>query len=197
MQGQANPIAYLRAAPSQIADPMGTTRCVVHVLQLRKRSHAHQRALHCLADFRTSREEMRAHWFRPYFMTAALRISSCTQQGEYHPEPKLDMGPCRTDQMSSQGMHRLCCTPECREPALVQLAFPSDFQLLYCSHCRLLCPRMLQVQPMQPMHACTHACPYELGACESRILASVFFQMPPLIWILMVARCCFQKGPCC
>ena len=41
-------------------------------------SHSYHRALHCLADFRTSRDEMRAHWFSPYFITAALRISSCT-----------------------------------------------------------------------------------------------------------------------
>jgi len=40
-------------------------------------SHSYQRALHCLADLRTSSDEMRAHWFRPYFITAALRISSC------------------------------------------------------------------------------------------------------------------------
>lgn len=40
-------------------------------------SHSYQRALHCLADLRTSSELMRAHWLRPYFMTAALRISSC------------------------------------------------------------------------------------------------------------------------
>lgn len=36
----------------------------------------HQRALHCFADLRTNSDEIRAHWFRPYFMTAALRISS-------------------------------------------------------------------------------------------------------------------------
>ena len=39
-------------------------------------SHSYQRALHCLADLRTSNDEMRAHWLMPYFMTAALRISS-------------------------------------------------------------------------------------------------------------------------
>jgi hypothetical protein len=39
-------------------------------------SHSYQRALHCLADLRTRSEDMRAHWFLPYFMTAALRISS-------------------------------------------------------------------------------------------------------------------------
>jgi hypothetical protein len=38
---------------------------------------AHHLALHCLADLRTSSDEMRPHWLRPYFMTAALRISSC------------------------------------------------------------------------------------------------------------------------
>ena len=41
-------------------------------------NHSNQRALHCLADLRVSKEEMRAHWLRPYFITAALRISSCT-----------------------------------------------------------------------------------------------------------------------
>mmetsp|Transcript_14021 Transcript_14021/g.37875 ORF Transcript_14021/g.37875 Transcript_14021/m.37875 type:complete len:206 (+) Transcript_14021:2102-2719(+) len=39
-------------------------------------SHSNHLALHCFADLRTSRDEMRAHWFRPYFITAALRISS-------------------------------------------------------------------------------------------------------------------------
>lgn len=39
-------------------------------------SHSYQRALHCLADLRTRREEIRAHWFLPYFMTAAFKISS-------------------------------------------------------------------------------------------------------------------------
>lgn len=34
-------------------------------------------ALHCLADLRCSREAIRDHWFLPYFITAALRISSC------------------------------------------------------------------------------------------------------------------------
>lgn len=41
-------------------------------------SAAHHLALHCFADLRTSRDEMRDHWFSPYFMTAALRISSCS-----------------------------------------------------------------------------------------------------------------------
>ena len=36
----------------------------------------YHRALHCLADLRTMSDAMRAHWFLPYFMTAALRISS-------------------------------------------------------------------------------------------------------------------------
>ena len=40
-------------------------------------SHSYHRALHCLADLRTSSDEMRDHWFLPYFMTEALRISSC------------------------------------------------------------------------------------------------------------------------
>ena len=42
-------------------------------------SHSYQRALHCLADFLTRSDEILAHWFRPYFITAALRISSCTR----------------------------------------------------------------------------------------------------------------------
>jgi hypothetical protein len=36
----------------------------------------YQRALHCLADLRTNSELIRLHWFNPYFITAALRISS-------------------------------------------------------------------------------------------------------------------------
>lgn len=39
--------------------------------------NAHHLALHCLADLRCSREAIRDHWFFPYFITAALRISSC------------------------------------------------------------------------------------------------------------------------
>src|SRR5881392_1074502 len=39
-------------------------------------SHSFQRALHCLGVLRASRDETRAHWFRPYLDTEALRISS-------------------------------------------------------------------------------------------------------------------------
>ena len=39
-------------------------------------SHSYQRALHCFADFLLSKEATRAHWFLPYFMTAAFKISS-------------------------------------------------------------------------------------------------------------------------
>lgn len=39
-------------------------------------SHSYHRALHCLADFRCSKEAIRDHWFLPYFITAALSISS-------------------------------------------------------------------------------------------------------------------------
>ena len=39
-------------------------------------SHSNHRDLHCLADFLWRREAIRDHWFFPYFMTAALRISS-------------------------------------------------------------------------------------------------------------------------
>lgn len=42
-------------------------------------SHSNQRALHCLADLRWSNEAIRDHWFFPYFITAALRISSYTR----------------------------------------------------------------------------------------------------------------------
>ena len=39
-------------------------------------SHSYHLALHCLADFRFKREATLAHWFLPYFMTAAFKISS-------------------------------------------------------------------------------------------------------------------------
>ena len=39
-------------------------------------NHSYHLALHCLADFLLSKEATLAHWFLPYFMTAALRISS-------------------------------------------------------------------------------------------------------------------------
>mmetsp|Transcript_13589 Transcript_13589/g.32268 ORF Transcript_13589/g.32268 Transcript_13589/m.32268 type:complete len:274 (-) Transcript_13589:136-957(-) len=39
-------------------------------------SHSFHRALHCLADLRFNREATRAHCCFPYFITAALRISS-------------------------------------------------------------------------------------------------------------------------
>jgi len=39
-------------------------------------SHSYHLALHCLADLRFNNEATLAHWFLPYFMTAALRISS-------------------------------------------------------------------------------------------------------------------------
>ena len=39
-------------------------------------SHSYHRALHCLGVLRARREDMRAHWFLPYFAMAALRTSS-------------------------------------------------------------------------------------------------------------------------
>jgi len=39
-------------------------------------NHSYHRALHCFADFLLSNEATRAHWFLPYFMTAAFKISS-------------------------------------------------------------------------------------------------------------------------
>jgi hypothetical protein len=50
-------------------------------------NHSYQRALHCLADFLLRREAIRAHWFLPYFITAALRISS----SEFLHTPPLTM----------------------------------------------------------------------------------------------------------
>ena len=57
---------------------MPYAKLVIDVLNY-SRCHAqltYQRALHCLGDLRTSSDEIRAHWFLPYFITAALRISS-------------------------------------------------------------------------------------------------------------------------
>merc|ERR1719446_1103702 len=39
-------------------------------------SHSYQRALHCFGLFRASKDDTRAQLLRPYFITAALRISS-------------------------------------------------------------------------------------------------------------------------
>ena len=39
-------------------------------------SHSYHLALHCLADFLFNKEATLAHWFLPYFMTAAFKISS-------------------------------------------------------------------------------------------------------------------------
>lgn len=44
-------------------------------------SHSYQRALHCLADLRTSSEEMRAHWFRPYLRAHARGRLSVGEAG--------------------------------------------------------------------------------------------------------------------
>jgi len=57
-------------------------------------SHSYHRALHCLADLRTSSDEMRDHWFLPYFITAALRISSSVF---FHTPPliMMRMAPAR------------------------------------------------------------------------------------------------------
>lgn len=40
-------------------------------------NHSYQRALQSLGDLRTSKDEILAHWFLPYFITAAFKISSC------------------------------------------------------------------------------------------------------------------------
>lgn len=39
-------------------------------------SHSYHLALHWFAVLRIRREEIRAHWFLPYFIIATLRISS-------------------------------------------------------------------------------------------------------------------------
>ena len=39
-------------------------------------NHSYHLALHCLALFLFNNDATRAHWFLPYFMTAAFRISS-------------------------------------------------------------------------------------------------------------------------
>ena len=39
-------------------------------------SHSYHRALHCLADFLCNNDAILAHWFFPYFITAAFNISS-------------------------------------------------------------------------------------------------------------------------
>jgi hypothetical protein len=69
------PAACLPAALMLPGCPVGCRSAARVGRQLGMR--AHQRALHCLADLRTSSDEMRAHWFSPYFITAAFRISSC------------------------------------------------------------------------------------------------------------------------
>ena len=58
------------------------------------RSAGPYRALHCFEDLRFINEAMRAHWFFPYFITAALRTSSsvffhtppliCTHYQKFH-----------------------------------------------------------------------------------------------------------------
>ena len=39
-------------------------------------SHSNHLALHCLALFLANSDATRPHWFMPYFMTAALSVSS-------------------------------------------------------------------------------------------------------------------------
>lgn len=39
-------------------------------------------ALHCFADFLCNKEAIRDHWFLPYFITAAFRISSLKKQNK-------------------------------------------------------------------------------------------------------------------
>jgi hypothetical protein len=46
------------------------------ILRMPGSSHSDHRALHCFGVFRARSDDTRAHWFRPYFETEALRISS-------------------------------------------------------------------------------------------------------------------------
>lgn len=46
------------------------------LIQLHLSVKTHHLALHCFADLRCNKEAIRDHWFFPYFITAALRISS-------------------------------------------------------------------------------------------------------------------------
>ena len=56
---------------------------IIISIQIQHRTHTctlvltHHLALHCLELFLCRREAIRAHWFLPYFITAAFRISSC------------------------------------------------------------------------------------------------------------------------
>lgn len=66
-------------------------------------------ALHCFADFLTRREATRLQLFRPYFMTAALRISSSLF---LHTPPLINM---RTIFHLARMQSRFSLTPSCRQ----------------------------------------------------------------------------------
>ena len=63
--------AWPAAAPAALP-----TSRVHSVFLIAGSSHSYQRALHCLALLRTSSDEMRAHWFRPYLE------GGCRRRGE-------------------------------------------------------------------------------------------------------------------
>lgn len=83
----SGPLRFLNAGvqPLVPADMQGKTKSIrssaykaATIMKMEDvfRHQTHHLALHCLADLRCSREAMRDHWFFPYFITAALRISS-------------------------------------------------------------------------------------------------------------------------
>jgi hypothetical protein len=55
-----------------------------------------------LADLRVSNDAMRDHWFLPYFITAALRISSSVF---FHTPPRMMMRILAGDGVSGQADH--------------------------------------------------------------------------------------------
>ena len=62
--------------PDHVQKRFSSSSRVHSVFLMLGSSHSYHRALHCFADLRTRSEEMRAHWFLPYFITAAFKISS-------------------------------------------------------------------------------------------------------------------------
>ena len=80
-------------------------------------SHSYQRALHCFADFLLSKEATLAHWFLPYFMTAAFKISSSVF---FHTPPLImkrmvvDGGGARGRPVYSSAFMRVLCGPAAR-----------------------------------------------------------------------------------
>lgn len=81
LEGRAGPLLETPVATELLS--CCTVSRMMHDTALRGGA-PHHLALHCFADLRTSSDEMRDHWLSPYFITAALRISSCTHHGHTH-----------------------------------------------------------------------------------------------------------------